>query len=102
VEPELDVVVHHFQFRVEELTRAKLAVASGDRSETRRRDNAFDRRMQSVDAVYAGDWEHVVPRIPQPRPWADLGSVLRWYDRPGLVPPAGAVTRAAAETDHTS
>jgi glycosyltransferase involved in cell wall biosynthesis len=102
VEPELDIVTHHFQFRLEGTTRAKLAVAAADRSEARRQDNAFERRVRALDAVYAGEWDHLVPPIPTPKPWPDVENVLRWYDRGTLAPSADGARHRMTDAEHTA
>ncbi len=91
VEPEGGIVTHHFQYRDETLTRAKLELTCGPDS-TRTglygsdRMDGFNRRRRSLDAVYSQRWEDVeidinVTLAPsaQPRQWASLDSVRRWY-----------------------
>ena len=91
VEPEGGIITHHFQYRDEDLTRAKLQLTCGPGSRrtalygTNRMDG-FSRRLRSLDAVYAQRWDDVEVEINRtlaaldpPRPWPAMDSVRRWY-----------------------
>jgi hypothetical protein len=93
IEPIGGIITHHFQYRDEELTRAKLELTCGPSSErtslyaSRDHGGGFRRRHRSLDAIYSGRWADVdtVPNlypkaILDPRPWADLTAVRRWYE----------------------
>lgn len=91
VEPDGGIVTHHFQYREENHTRAKLELTCGPGS-TRTSLHAetgfdgFARRIQSLDAVYNQQWQDVIT-VPnkttsshEPSPWPHLGLVRRWYE----------------------
>jgi hypothetical protein len=95
IEPGTAIVTHHFQYRDESLTRAKLELTCGPGS-TRTSlhgSTGFDgflRRRRSLDAVYSQRWSEV-DTIPNklstsqtPVPWPHLGSVRRWYEPAAL------------------
>jgi hypothetical protein len=90
-EPVGGIVTHHFQYRDEAVTRAKLEWTCGPNS-TRTAlheslgHRGFTTRRQSLDAVYDRRWKDIdsVPNIhrlgePDPRPWSNPGSIRRWY-----------------------
>lgn len=93
VEPRDWVITHHFPFRDEAVTRARLArlwEAGGRMSElswVSRTDRLA--RYESIDAIYRGEWAKVVhfhtgTEGVHPRPWTELvdpgdESVDRWY-----------------------
>jgi hypothetical protein len=98
-EPMDAVFVHHFPYRDEAVTRARLAMlcANDDKGGARVRagDDAADGmvpRFQTLDAVYRGDWEHVRNyridteyTVASPVPWTTLvdaadAQFARWYD----------------------
>jgi glycosyltransferase involved in cell wall biosynthesis len=91
VEPTRGIVTHHFQYRDEALTRAKLEQTCGpDGHRTAlladRGHGGFARRLRSLDAVYAQRWDEVdtVPSrdpsaVRHPQPWAHPEWVRRWY-----------------------
>ena len=81
-EPTRDVVIHHFQYRDETLTRAKTAVAYGDRADPSRNDhgNDFKIRFETLDAVYERRWTDMEPAIPPLEPWSSIEGLPRWYD----------------------
>ena len=93
VEPSVGIVTHHFQYRDEERTRAKLELVCGTSSpRSGLHDSAgfsgFSRRKRSLDAVYARRWADmdVLPnRLAtasiRPRPWPGVADVRRWYPR---------------------
>ena len=96
-------LTHHFQYRDERLTRAKLELTCGPGAQrtmvcaSSRRHGGFTRRLRSLDAVYAGRWDEVdmVPTrdpsaVRRPKRWACLESVRRWY-------PAAEVERARSQ-----
>jgi Glycosyl transferase family 2 len=91
VEPEGGIITHHFQYRDEDLTRAKLQLTCGPGSRRTalygaNRMDGFSRRLRSLDAVYAQRWDDVEVEINRtlaaldpPRPWPAMDSVRRWY-----------------------
>jgi glycosyltransferase involved in cell wall biosynthesis len=91
IAPTGGIVMHHFQYRDEALTRAKLELTCGPGSTrtTLHASTGFDgfvRRLASLDAVYSGRWGEVetVPNtdptsILHPIPWRDRATVRRWY-----------------------
>jgi glycosyltransferase involved in cell wall biosynthesis len=91
VEPNQGIVTHHFQYRDEEVTRAKLELTCGPDSRrtalyASRGHGGFAPRLRSLDAVYAGQWDKIdtVPSrdpsaVRDPKPWTDTASVRRWY-----------------------
>ncbi len=91
VEPEGAIITHHFQYRDEDLTRAKLHLTCGPGSGrtalygTNQLDG-FNRRLRSLDAVYAQRWDDVEVEVNRtlaasdpPRPWPAMADVRRWY-----------------------
>ena len=102
VEPSQGILTHHFQYRDERFTRGKLELTCGpDSQRTMMKasggDTGFARRLRSLDAVYAGQWDEVdaVPSrdpsaIRHPKRWEDPGSVRRWY-------PVAEVERARSQ-----
>ncbi|MCW8138458.1 MAG: glycosyltransferase family 2 protein [Planctomycetota bacterium] len=99
-EPTESIFLHHFPFRVREVTRRRLALLCGTdetgRTRVRDGDDAGDGmvpRFETLEAVYRGDWQHArnyrVSRshshsIPRPVPWPDLvgpehSTFARWY-----------------------
>jgi hypothetical protein len=89
VEPAGGIVTHHFQYRDEAFTRARLDLLCA----TTRNDHNqiigntdMKKRFASLDAVYARRWQDVdslrrkaeVPGV-HPQPWTDPRSVRRWY-----------------------
>jgi hypothetical protein len=100
IEPEAGIVTHHFQYRDEDVTRAKLELTCGPGStrtalHTGEGFDGFPRRRQSLDAVYAQRWSDVITVPSQtsssrdPVPWPHLERVRRWYDI-GELESAGA------------
>ncbi len=93
VEPREGIVMHHFQYRDEQFTRAKLELICGPRANRiglheSAGFSGFARRRRSLDAVYTQQWDalDVLPnrRVSahrNPRPWSDLAGVKRWYER---------------------
>jgi hypothetical protein len=94
VEPVGGIVTHHFQYREEAFTRARLDRLCG----TTRNDHNenigntdMQKRFASLDAVYAYRWQDVdslrrkteVPGV-HPEPWTDHPSVRRWYSADDL------------------
>jgi hypothetical protein len=55
LEATVGIVTHHFQFREESDTRSRLELMSGRVD----RERPVTRRMEVVDAVYAGEWSRV-------------------------------------------
>lgn len=85
LEPELPVFLHHFPFREESHTRHRLTLMFADRGEMTRgqADNAATAHMlprfRSLEAVYAGDWDHVENFMPGSPP---MGVTLSpWRDQ---------------------
>jgi hypothetical protein len=90
-EPSGGIVTHHFQYRDEALTRAKLELTCGAGSprtalygEDGR--DGFSRRIRSLDAVYSQRWGDVevevnrtLGAVGEPRPWPSTAVVRRWY-----------------------
>jgi hypothetical protein len=98
-EPMEAAYVHHFPYREESVTRARLARLCGANElglkRVRAGDDATDAmvpRFETLDAVYAGDWARVRNysfdakiAVPNPRPWVEIAgpidaSYKRWYD----------------------
>ncbi len=92
VEPVGGIITHHFQYRDEAVTRAKLELTCGPGS-TRTQlhesigNKGFVARRRSIDAVYEHRWSDVssVPNVhasegADPQPWPHLERVRRWYD----------------------
>jgi glycosyltransferase involved in cell wall biosynthesis len=106
IEPSQGILTHHFQYRDEHLTRAKLELTCGRGAQRTApgasgRDSGFVRRLRSLDAVYAGRWDEVdtVPNrdpaaVRHPKRWSDPGSVRRWY-------PVAEVERARSQWTDT-
>lgn len=95
VEPERGVVTHHFQWRDEATTRAKLELVGGGTERIALHESighaGFAKRRRSIDAVYAQRWDEVVTppnRHPDagadPKPWPNPASSRRWYDAAAL------------------
>jgi hypothetical protein len=93
VEPSIGIVTHHFQYRDEERTRAKLELVCGTSSprgglHSSAGFSGFARRKRSLDAVYSRRWSDmdVLPnRLSsaslRPQPWPYDADVRRWYQR---------------------
>lgn len=89
VEPAGGIYVHHFQYREERTTRAKLAMARGSgRTELHRAAGflGFARRQRSLDAVYSQRWSDLEvapnrlgPTHAAPTPWSGESGIRRWY-----------------------
>jgi hypothetical protein len=90
-EPVGGIVTHHFAYRQEAVTRRHLELLCGAGGRNAVNDaignRQIQRRFESLDAVYAGDWPHVHnlrgddPMVGvHPRPWPDTTSTRRWYD----------------------
>jgi glycosyltransferase involved in cell wall biosynthesis len=91
IEPSEGIVTHHFQYRDERFTRAKLELTCGPGAPRAMLNasgghRAFARRLRSLDAVYAGRWDEVetAPNrdplaVSRPKRWVGPGSVRRWY-----------------------
>jgi hypothetical protein len=97
VAPTGGILTHHFQYRDEDITRAKLELTCGPGSSRTalHESTGFDgfvRRRASLDAVYAGRWAEVetIPNVDPaavryPREWPGLSSVRRWYSQSDLA-----------------
>ncbi len=87
-EPTGGIVIHHFQYRDEEKTRARLrSLCAGPRLAFPLHRDHFDQRRRSLDAVYSQRWEDVETSTRgtdyrNPLPWPGLSKVRRWYDVP--------------------
>jgi hypothetical protein len=91
VEPSGGIVTHHFQYRNEALTRAKLQLTCGPgsrRTALYGADGAdgFSRRCRSLDAVYSQKWDDVEIEVDRTlaasgelRPWPSMVNIRRWY-----------------------
>ncbi len=91
VEPTGGIVTHHFQYRDEALTRAKLELTCGPESPRTAfygsgGEDGFSRRRRSLDAVYSQRWDDVevemnrtLATMEEPRPWPSMITVRRWY-----------------------
>jgi hypothetical protein len=98
-EPTTAIYLHHFPYREPDVTRRRLAALCGTDGNGSARaqsdDDATDAmipRFQTLDAVYAGDWEQVrnyrfdaAITVPHPVPWEALAGpedapYRRWYD----------------------
>jgi hypothetical protein len=91
IEPSVGIVIHHFQYRDEARTRARLQLIH----ETRRDElhssagwNSFERRRRSLEGVYSQRWDQV--EVPpnrrseasrHPQPWPRAASAKRWYPK---------------------
>jgi hypothetical protein len=111
IEPSESIVTHHFQYRDEGSTRAKLELTCGPTSTrtTLHSSTGFDgfvRRRRSLDAVYGQRWADV-DTIPNklatsqhPVPWPHLDRVRRWYS-PSELDAAGAAHVTDPVSDHS-
>jgi hypothetical protein len=89
IEPSQGVLIHHFQYRDEAFTRAKLELvesAGRDGLHESAGWRSFDRRRQSLEAVYSQRWDEVytlpnrlVESSKHPIAWT--ASTKRWYPR---------------------
>ena len=90
VEPDGGIVTHHVQYRDEAATRARMDRLCGGPARNEFNDSlghkTIQRRYDSLEAVYAGRWEHVnnqrgeEPMLGvRPQPWPDLAGLHRWY-----------------------
>jgi hypothetical protein len=110
VEPDGGIVTHHFQYRDEALTRAKLQLTCGPGSRRtalygQNGQDGFSRRLRSLDAVYAQKWEGVEVEVNQtltasrrPRPWPSMTNVRRWYSLSDVQAARQAHTDAGLST----
>lgn len=85
-EPSVGVITHHFQYRAEERTRAKLRLmTSGSERAGVHVSTNFDVRSRSLDAIYEQKWHDVETASHDrvgglnPRPRPHLERVKRWY-----------------------
>jgi hypothetical protein len=97
-EPPVGTFTHHFPYRCEDVTRARLDALCGRDASGHSRIDLHDRYMReragrasrmtarfgSLDSVYAGDWTAVSDLDAAPRHWADLvdgenAPSARWY-----------------------
>jgi glycosyltransferase involved in cell wall biosynthesis len=88
VEPSVGITTHHFQYRDETTTKAKLELTRAQRTGLYGSDglDGFSRRSRSVDAVYAQRWEEVeteahrtLADVDGLQPWPRIADVRRWY-----------------------
>ncbi len=91
-EPPGGIVVHHFQYRDEAVTRARLQRLSEPREDKAPQQTKglglFEERVQQLDAIYAGRWDRIQTDTKAPtgpiRPWPHLERVRRWYSTTDL------------------
>jgi glycosyltransferase involved in cell wall biosynthesis len=94
-EPTGGLVTHHFQYREEAFTRARLERLCGSARNDHNEaigNTDMQKRFASLDAVYAQRWEDVdslrrkgeVPGV-HPEPWTDLHPARRWYSAADLA-----------------
>jgi len=91
IEPSVGIVIHHFQYRDEARTRARLQLIHDTRRDELHSSagwNSFERRRRSLEAVYTQRWDEV--EVPpnrrseasrHPQPWPGAASVKRWYPK---------------------
>ena len=92
LEPTNGIVIHHFQYRDEVRTRARLQLirdTQRDELHSSAGWNSFERRRRSLEAVYSQRWDEVdtppnrrAEESRSPQPWPESASVRRWYTRP--------------------
>jgi len=107
-EPPEPVILHHFQYRNEETTRARMeALFDGHRRATHRPESEMAHRRRDLDAVYAQRWADVTDfnrdraKGVQPLPWTEVldpahQPFARWYTPADLD---AAVSRWRAERE---
>jgi len=106
-EPAGGVVTHHFQYREESFTRARLELLCGTERNNHNEiigNTDMRKRFASLDAVYAHRWQDVdslrrkgeVPGV-HPEPWDDPRSIRPWYSPDDL-----ATARRGVSGDRTS
>jgi hypothetical protein len=88
VEPSTGITTHHFQYRDETASKAKLELTHALRTGLYGPGglDGFSRRSRSVDAVYAQRWDEVETEahrtlgdIGGPQPWPRIVNPRRWY-----------------------
>jgi hypothetical protein len=102
VEPTAGIVIHHFQYRDEAFTRAKLQLMESAGREVLHESagwRSFARRRQSLDAVYSQRWDEVdtppnrvVESSKHPIAWT--ASTRRWYPQKALARSGGKAGRS--------
>jgi hypothetical protein len=107
VEPSVGITTHHFQYRDETTTKAKLEFTRAERTGLYGSDglDGFSRRSRSVDAVYAQRWEEVeteahrtLADIGGPQPWPRSKNARRWYSPEDLDTARAAWTAKQDDT----
>ena len=103
IEPTAGIVVHHFQYRDEAFTRAKLELVESSGRDGLHESagwRSFARRRQSLEAVYSHRWDEVdtlpnrqAESSTHPLRWTNLATTGRWYSREAA---ASARTGASA------
>jgi glycosyl transferase family 2 len=87
-EPPGGIVVHHFQYRAEEVTRARLerldTKAQGPRGAPKPMGlGLFEDRLARLNAVYGRQWDQIQTDTKQAvgriAPWPHVEAVRRWY-----------------------
>jgi hypothetical protein len=108
VEPAVGIDVHHFQFRDQARTRAKLELVCGSAGGRGRLHTSagfvagFARRFRDLDAVYTQRWDDVEALHglhDAPRPWPRLDAVRRWYPAAESATQAGQPARRERTLD---
>jgi hypothetical protein len=91
IEPSVGVVIHHFQYRDEARTRARLQLihdTGRDALHSSAGWNSFERRRRSLEAIYTQRWDEVetppnrqAEASRRPQPWPGVASARRWYPK---------------------
>jgi hypothetical protein len=109
VEPEGGLLTHHFQYREEAATKARMELLCGGVDRNAHNEvignSSIKKRFENLDAVYAGAWDKVdslrshVPQLGvQLRRWPDTAAARRWYQPADL----DAVRAPSAPDDEPS
>jgi hypothetical protein len=103
IEPTVGIVTHHFQYREEAATRARMELLCGGLDRNAHNEiignSSIKKRFDNLDAVYRGRWDqvdnlraHSSQRGVHLVPWPDVAGVHRWYG-PGELESARASSR---------
>ncbi len=88
IEPSVGITTHHFQYRDETTTKAKLDLTRAQRTGLYGSNglDGFSRRSRSLDAVYSQRWDEVeteahrtLADVGGPHPWPRVANARRWY-----------------------